>query len=350
MTEMISYKQNLQKIGINPGTSVFYKPAPVRENTTYFYSRPNSLRQAIRAMLPPPHIGEPPYGRDHVDDSGYDINVECQGIATDGKYWYLTSNPNLDILSASNGMYWKMIYVLPMGPIAREKIDWNRSVKIALPGHVGQVAYYQYKDQDHGQIFVGYYEESGDPAKCFAQIIAYDVDDGYLSNPNPITLTPFQKNPDYYCWKLEFQAINPWDELFYCQDTNDPVNPPAFWTYDRTGKRIGNFKMSTPALNAQGACFSNNGHLYVSCLDDEVGNSDCTIIRIYSALSGVFLGVIPVAKDAEGHEMEGICFWDNIPYGEYRTQLHLVVLENGLDNSGDEIDVRHYGGDPPELV
>jgi hypothetical protein len=81
---MTSLKNSLEKIG-EPKPNSMYKPIP-----SGFHSSPRSLKAAIKAMDLPLIEN---WTLANVDNFyNEDWTEECQGIVTDGNFWYLVSN------------------------------------------------------------------------------------------------------------------------------------------------------------------------------------------------------------------------------------------------------------------
>jgi hypothetical protein len=96
---MLSYRDKLTKIGIGANVSVSYKD---------FYSKPESLRQAVRSMDAPPSQDWSQVSDIFRDDS---LTDEVQGVAWDGSHWIFSTNAN----QLKPGANDKAIYVFEGG-------------------------------------------------------------------------------------------------------------------------------------------------------------------------------------------------------------------------------------------
>src|SRR5262249_34705999 len=96
---MISYRENLAKIGISLDSSVSYRD---------FFSAPQSLRQAILSMDAPGSHDWHQVSDIFRDESWTD---EVQGVAYDGEHWIFSTNAN----QKKPGCKDKAIYVFQAG-------------------------------------------------------------------------------------------------------------------------------------------------------------------------------------------------------------------------------------------
>jgi hypothetical protein len=117
--------------------------------------------------------------------------------------------------------------------------------------------------------------------------------------------------------------------------------------------------------NVQGACFSPNGHLYVSENVRMPSNNKFKRVSYFSALNGYKYGEIwnlaekgnlpfsiPALGKPDGDwpdEMEGLCFYDFYRADGLRCQIHVVVLRNNAVGD-DGIFLNHFCAEHPDLV
>lgn len=324
---MPSYREQLSKIGIGPG-------APVSWSS--FASKPRSLRTAMRAM------DAPAQGDWHqVDDAFADEfwTDEVQGIAFNGTHWIFSTNANQDKPDVED----KALYVFapdtPMtddGWVTRLKFkDVPHPYAGALESHShwGQITYYQ------GHLYVSHFWTEDSPRSGQSSVVVFECSGAHLSFSRWVTLGLSNTRST-----LEFQAINPWDGLFYsCEGGRDPRY--EIYRHDpKDGSVVGDpLRLNIPLIhNVQGACFSDNGHLYV-VTNHAWPDEEHQTIHCYSALNGVRLGVIPVLAE-EGYptqELEGLCIVDG--------RIHVVLLENP-DVALDNIFVKTLITSTPDIV
>jgi hypothetical protein len=335
---MISLKENLAKIGITSGTPVSYHDS--------FASRPASLRQAIRSMDAPQNWQ--PVSDIFRDDFWTD---EVQGIGWDGSNWIFSCNANQSKPDAND----KAIYVFrggqPLGDgkwicrIAYKDVPHPIAGLDESDDHWGQLTCY------NGSVYVSHYW-SGGPKQSQTNVVVFKNSGGILQYENKWIPLEQVTSSDGRTGYPEFQGINPWDGKFYSCLGGE--NVPEFFIHNPdTGlweeKRTFHLNGFMPRT-VQGACFSTNGHLYVA-VDSRSSDwgRDYKWIFYYSALTGTFLGKIPVLAEEDGQELEGICY-GAVSFGDGRTaQIHAILLEN-RDVALDNIFFKSFAADVPEAV
>jgi hypothetical protein len=320
---MASYRTELTKIGIAASASVSYLG---------FDSKPKSFRQAMASMSAPGSEAWSQVSDIFRDDDWTD---EIQGVAWDGSHWIFSANANQD----KPGHNDKAIYSFKGGATLADDA-WASMVKYKdvphpISGlhesddHWGQVTFFE------GSIFVAHFWEGGQ--KPNANVVVFDDADGMVSYNRWIELDLPTSPTDGRHARAEFQAINPWDGLFYTCFGDGDIH--EFFMHDPesgnwTGKTL---KLNPPVTQVQGACFSPNGHLYISTNAPLPSDDDYQTIRYYSPLNGHQFGVIPVLADQHlpDQELEGLCFANvTVPDGQ-PAQIHAVLLENhdlAIDN------------------
>lgn len=333
---MLSYRDNLVKIGIESNASVSYKS---------FYSKPRSLRDAILSMQAPASQDWSQVSDIHRDDYWTD---EVQGVAWDGSHWIFSCNANQKKPNVKD----KAIYVFKGGQSLGDN-KWISMLKLKdvphpLPGlkesddHWGQLTYY------NGFVYVAHFWVSG--FKKEANVVVFKNNDGFLTFHEWIELEMPKSPTDGRQERVEFQAINPWDGMFYTCFGAGTIH--EFFIHDTNGKYTGKtLKFNIPITKVQGACFSPNGHLYIATNEYLQGDDKYQTIRYYSALNGHRLGVIPVlAKEKlPDEELEGMCF-ANISFGNEKTaQIHVVLLENHKV-ALDDIFFKSFSSAKPDIV
>jgi hypothetical protein len=342
---VVSYRESLVRIGIPRNQAVSYLG---------FTSRPKSLRQAIRSMYGPTAWKT-------VDDlylPDEDWTDECQGVVFDRAHghWIFSTNN-----SVTKGLY----VFNEHGPLtdAGVRASLNlREVADAVFDHIGQICLFE------GDIYVSHYNDAG------SHVIKVKLnDDGEPEYVNHVQLDPHPNphgNPN-----PEFQAINPWDSNLYTSFGGGTVT--EFFIHDMHGHAIvdedsdganrtrslkfsvpiepvvvtlpGGIPTVPPGQNpVQGACFSDNGHLYVTSNVFVEEDTSHQTIWCYSALNGHFMGQIPIPADQSNQELEGITWADRSWPDGKRAQLWVILLEN--EAGKDNIFFKALAAEEPELV
>jgi hypothetical protein len=318
---ILSLRTQLKKIG-EPNEG---KPVPAIPSG--FYSAPQSLKAAMISM-------DAPLSEDwsQVSDIFHDEawTDEVQGVDWDGSHWIFSANANQDKPTGHND---KSIYVFEGGSDLKDDHWLSRLKYMNVPhpisgtsepdDHWGQLCCY------NGLVYVSHFWEGG-PKKGETNVVVFKNNGGFLEFYKWIELEKPTSPTDGQSAYAEFQAINPWDGMFYTCFGKDTIY--EFFIHDpESGKYTGKtFKFDIPITKVQGACFSPNGHLYVATNATLPENDKYQTIWYYSALNGRRLGVIAV-KAEEGipdNELEGICY-ANFSFPDGRTaQIHAVLLEN----------------------
>lgn len=287
-------KTSLKKIGEpKPNKAIPHFPSG-------FHSSPKSLKAAMHAMNPPLIESWVLAHTEEIDNMIW--KEECQGITTDGDFWYIISN-NED----KRALY-------------KYRLDFSASSTLEFPEehHIGQPAF------GNGKIFV---PVEGEVAKVWVvntSLVSQGIFD-LGGNPPP------QGGGNPWC------AFHPWNGFLY-SSTFDNVDRVFAYDPNNNFAFQGELRLQGNVVNSvQGGCFSKNGHLYLT--------SDSTEdIRAYSAFNGAFLGSCKVPYDKstlEAEEMEGIALGHIIHSGNVVTFVHVIILDNDWP-SGDEVFFKHY--------
>ena len=321
---MLSYRDNLIKIGFESNAYVSYKS---------FYSKPKSLRDAILSMQAPAsqdwsQVSDLPYDEYWTD--------EVQGVSWDGSHWIFSCNANQKKPDVKD----KAIYVFKGGQTLKD-YTWVSRLKykdITHPvagakesdSHWGQLTYH------NDFVYIAHFWVDG-PKNGEGNVVVFKNNEGFLALHKWIELEKPKSPTDGRQERVEFQAINPWDGMFYTCFGSGIIH--EFFIHDSdsgkyTGKTI---KFDIPITKVQGACFSPNGHLYIATNEYLQTNNRYQTIWYYSALNGYRLGVIPVlAKEKlPNEELQGICFANTSSVDGKMAQIHVILLENhsaALDN------------------
>ncbi len=336
---MISYREGLARIGIQPTDTVAYRD---------FVSSPQSLRQAIQSMDAPASNEWNQVSDIFRDEYWTD---EVQGVAYDNAHWIFSANAN-PIKPGHND---KAIYVFPAGS-KLEDGQWSYRIDykdVPHPvqwteddDHWGQLTYYD------GCVYVAHFWKGG-PKEGMGNVVVFKDHDGVLEFARWIELAEKPTSPtDGRTRNVEFQAINPWDGLLYTCFGDGDIH--ELFLYDMEGKYTGRtLKLSKPLKTVQGACFSPNGHLFVSTVTvpgfPEYLQDEHPKIWYCSALNGHVFGAIDVLAEEAGQELEGICHAEvGFPDG-HTAQIHAILLEN-REPALDNIFFKSFSCARPDLV
>lgn len=331
---MISYRETLRKTGITEGVILNFPSG--------YYNFPRSFRQALFAMNSP----EPSkWFKKYEDEKSENYTNRCNGVATDGKFWYFSSN---DPDREEKGIY---------------KVDFSYNVignmlKLESSGsdHIGALCCYQ------GNLYVA--------CENPQQILIIDTSTFDSFTQHRILGTTGEVSPQRD--KLAWCAIHPWNGFLYSSLSGDEggvshdssgiiktvvdlvtgnINEVASLTTKKPVTEVfgyefreGNFynvpsatiHLKRPIGKVQGGAFTKNGNLLLS--DDE-GNE----IKCYSSLTGHFWGgtAVQVNRSFETYEeMQGLCVSEGLSIEGLPTQIHLILLD--VDLSGDEFFHKHY--------
>lgn len=304
---MISLRDNLKKIGITNESVSF------RE----FYSVPSSMRSAMRAMENP-HPEK--WGIGH-EESGLEGNWtrSCNGVARNFKYWFFSSN--------HKGKRRVYRFDAATGQAAGFVKFGNSN------GHLGDIDFY------NGYIWCALehpHQIGQVPADSFDWIDRYYLCD---SEGGPAT----QKESLSWC------AFNPCNNLLYSSE-NGHTTPPVdlIYAYKFTGTEFrnvpeANIKLKVKIKMIQGGVFSDNGHLLLASDSSED-------IRVFSVLNGHYYGRVPIqvadpvelpwVGDIVAEEVQGLTIWKNWHYGDVKTHVHLILLDEDVGN--DDVYFKHY--------
>lgn len=304
---MTSLKNSLEKIG-EPEPNSVYKPIP-----SGFHSSPRSLKATIKAMDPPLIEN---WALAHVDNFyNEDWTEECQGIVTDGNFWYLVSNNNEK----------RAIY--------KFSLDFNivGAVAVYTEGHhIGHPAF------GNGKIYV--------------PVEPPDEDDNarvWVLDTELISLGVFDLGENtedrHPPGKMPWCAVNPWNSYLYSSVSSgvgsisayDPNNSFSFkGTLSIEGEQVD---------KVQGGCFSKNGHLYLTSEETED-------IRGYSALNGKFLGSYKVDYNkSDDEEMEGLTLGHITHANGISSYVHVIILDNDT-LSNDDVYFKHFTVPDPLIL
>jgi hypothetical protein len=306
---MISLRNSLEKIG-EPEPNGTFKLIP-----SGFRSFPQSLGAAVNAMNPPLIENWTSLPVDNFNNQDWTEN--CQGIVTDGNFWYVVSN------NKSTRAIYK--FSLDFDFIDDEPFDEDQ---FGADQHIG-----------HPALWNG---------KLYVPVEPPDVDDNarvWVLDTDLLSLDIFELGQNDYRHppgKMPWCAINPWNSLLYSSVSGnvdlvsayDPNHSFSFSNKD-------SIHIEGEIIHAvQGGCFSNNGHLYLTS-DDSVD------IRGYSALNGKFLGSFPLDY-GEGDEIEGLCIGHTINSAGVSSFVHVLILDN--EGTEDDVFINHFSVPDPSVL
>ena len=281
------------------------------------------LRDALRSCRDP-QVDQWTEHKRHFKN--LDWTRRCQGIATDGSRWFVSSNfrrfPGVYRLDSS------------MNTIEK-KVEIPRSVG----GHVGALDVYD------GRVYVALEEP--------AQITVYDLDLNRIEllRTRDRMGRAIEGPGNHFSWC----AVDPWnDDLLYTADGFYEVSKLVAFhkatgslVEDERGGNDGGTGQSTtimleqpPVKRNQGGCFSPNGKIYLSSdgRDGEHG------IYCFQRPTGKLLGRIGFEihqfPEPENEEAEGITFCPMEVAG-VRTHLHFVLLDKDVP-SLDDVHFKSY--------
>lgn len=299
---MTSLKDSLKKIG-EPESDSAFKPIP-----SGFCSYPQSLRGAVRAMNPP-LIEEWRLAGDVVHYSDLDWTENCQGIVTDGNFWYVVSNNK-------NEGDKRAVYKFSLDFTEINHISSTQNEHIGHPALWNNKLYVPVEPDNDNRT---------------ARVWVLDTD-FTTSDSSNIYFPLGENNNRRPPGKIPWCAVNPWNSFLYssvfsgvnCLSAYDPNDSFAYkGKIDLEGDTVD---------KVQGGCFSNNGHLYLTS-DDSVD------IRGYSALNGSFLGSLGLDY-GDGDEIEGLCLGHAIDPAGITSFVHVIILAN--QGTKDDVFINHF--------
>jgi hypothetical protein len=251
----------------------------------------------------------------HIDSFyNQDWTEECQGIATDGNFWYIVSNKENK----------RAVY--------KFSLDFNPIKTVLWPNDQPQNQHIGHPALCDGKIYVSV--EPHDPNETArvwmlnTDLMTLGIFDlGYTENRHPVG-------------KMPWCAVNPWNSLLYSSNSDDVRYVCAYDLKNSFAfKRILNLGDSK-VDKVQGGWFSNNGHLYLS--------SDGSVdIRGYSAFNGKFLGSFGL-EYGEGDEVEGLCLGRFTNSDGIASFVHVIILDN--EDHEDDVFINHFSVPDPSVL
>ena len=300
---MISLRNSLEKIGEPDGNGPF-KPIP-----SGFHSSPQNIRAAVNAMNDPLMEG---WTLTHIDNfNNQEWTEECQGIATDGSFWYVVSNNENKRAVYKFSLDFNLIKfgIAPVNYHIGHPAVWSNKIYIPV----------EPPDEDNNsRVWV-----------LDTELSSFGIFDlGFNEDRNP---------PG----KMPWCAINPWNSYLYTSVSSgvelvSAYDPNNLFSFKKT------LKIEGEKINSvQGGCFSNNGHLYLT-------SDDSADIRGYSALNGKFLGSFKLDY-GDGDEIEGLCIGRTIDSTGKSSFVHVIILDNE-SISRDDVYINHFSVPDPSVL
>ncbi len=316
---MISYRQQLAKIGYQPNEFVSYRS---------FFLAPHSLRETLCSMDFPRDFSEVIPG----DEIGEDWTEEVQGCAFAHGRWFLVSNrsgaPRLHVFEGLDFpkvqvKSWDLRGVPPPNP-SLPGFQFNHFGAILISGD---------------EIFIDHwYNNSG-------QILVLQGDGASIYFSRWINLA----NPD---GRVGMIAINFERRKIVTAGGGLNIDRVYLHSLD-TGEYEDKMLMLNPGIHdqcyAQGGFWSPNNHLYISSgeghfLESAKGHQ---YIYCYSPLNGRLLNRIGVPSEEGSQELEG-CSYAAVVRNGRQVYVHAVLLANRIFT--DNIFLKSFSADRPELI
>ncbi len=301
-----------------------------------FPPRLSTLEKALTPVRP--ETWDKPKESHHTDQAWTE---ECQGVTTDGTYWYLTSNNNtqIDGLNVDHDNL-RAVRAWPRGGLIGGEASatyWfggdSRTSDIA---HVGDL------DWHDGLLYVA----CEDPV-C---VVLLRPEPGAFTYVGRHTLQQSSSaGPDQQLTHNPWCAVNPWDGLLYSSNFGDfdavsETDPDYLarhlFGYDRatwTCRR--QIPIDPPRQKVQGGAFAPNGQLLLSSSADNA-------ILCFDGLTGRYLGSSPIMSEGT-QEVEGLCYAPTVHDDGTVTNVHVILLDNSLFEY-DGMYFKHYRA--PDLM
>ncbi len=271
---------------------------------------------------------------------------ECNGVATDGRAWFFTSNQDPPLQVAVEGFP----SVAGGVPLSREqlvvgqpgvfqtdeagRVVRHHHIERSLAGHVGDL------DLFAGRLYVALEQPTG--------LLVLDSDLNRLAYHR--IHTPDGKT---FAWC----SIHPWNGLLYTCDWNGADRAYAFDPETAQRRDAADLNLGRTLKRVQGGAFSPTGQLFLASDDEsrvELDPRSRRPVRVerghpgiyaYSAATGSYLGHLPVQVHhgvPKFEEIEGMCFGPRTLGGSERL-IHLVLLDMDPIATGDDIHLKSYG-------
>jgi hypothetical protein len=280
-----------------------------------FHSTPRRLRSALRATASPQieSWSLVPVAQEFANRGWTE---ECQGLTTDGEFWYVSSN-NDDFRAIHK------LKLVDFSPVS--VIPPFATFPKHLGSHIGSPDYHE------GRIYA--------PLEPSLQVLIFDTSPTFIGaaalKPGTLTSLPQQQMP--WC------AVNPWNGLLY---TSNFDNVTEVYAYDpnQDFSFVKSLTLRGGEINGvQAGVFSKNGHLYLA-------SDKSKKILAFSAMNGHYLGSCKIPYEQGGleqEELEGIAILP-IDLLVIKAHIHVLVLDNDLNS--DDVFLKHFVAPSPEDV
>ncbi len=253
---------------------------------------------------------------------------ECQGVTSDGSYWYISSN-NED----ARGVH-------------RFAMDMTHRTFVSLAGaggdHLGDIDYHDgslYCAMERPRLLVVLPTARFEVPDAGVSVVELEGSDGGA---------PPQGNSMPWC------AVHR-NGLLYSSGFGREADPVRVVHAYRRGDG-GAYRhvpekdivLDTEVTRIQGGCFSANGLLLSSDATDDIIAFGLTPTQS-GGMSGAALHREPIRKESRRHEeVEGIAYLENCRFAGELSNVHLILLDNDFADR-DDIFFKHFRIDSPYL-
>lgn len=335
---MISYRGRLAEIGVRPGSAVSLRrdlPGGFRPTG----GSPTHLTN-LGAATPNPVAGWEKISCENKSTD--DWTRQCQGVTSDGTWWYITSNYSGPFIAASRNHTLQGIYKLGHNMAYSAFFSLGPLYAFNDGLHIGDLDFFEdllyvAVQNPHGVAVV-------DPSS--GQVLRF------------LRIPPQQQGVDLLSWC----AINPLNRYLYTSEFGGPGSPDVtrVLAYELTDPLTRVSKADIPLDPAggllrmrelQGGCFTPRGHLILSS-----SYSNC--LFCCSALNGFLYGTAGIEVNSTAlidiQEVEGVCVRTGIRFrcddteGAYLSaEVHVILLGNRTV-AHDMVWFKHYAVSAPE--
>lgn len=326
---MVSLRNSFLKIGEpKPGKSIPAIPSG-------FNSFPDSLKAAIEAMQSPSMESWSLVKMDELDNKVW--TEECQGMTSDGNFWYVGSNSGKDSFDPET-----FEFIEHYRGVYKFKLDFIPVIhrSFSEEGHVGPPCVYD------GKVYI----PIGDGKPRVWLLDTNLMDQGIYE---------LGRNGTTQNGNIPWCAINPWNGNLYSsifgnnQGEDDDGDVDGLYVYDPDDNfnYKGYFPIGGGIIHrVQGGYFSRNGQLYLS-VDTEP--HEFGEIRAYSALNGSFLGSkhITYEDDMTYGELENTSIMHLIHSDGSASYVQVMVLDNDeILGREDDVYIYNFSVPDPEAI
>jgi len=286
----------------------------------------NDLEQIVKAMmLDPQPEAWVEVNSNHIDEHWTE---ECQGVTHGGGHFYFSCDD-----AGKPGSHDRAIYRYVGGG----EVETVLEIGNIYGKHLGDLDFFD------GKLFCAIEEPIG--------ILVVDASTGMALECTPLKSSDGGSSPQTSC---SWCAVNPWNRLLYSSEFRGPVK--LVRAYDPAAgfrnKAEHDLELPYPwASSVQGGCFSPNGHLYLATDERDLDEPKYKLIRVFSAMSGGYLGAVRILAEEDNQELESVCYAPVSVKGTV-AYVHAIVLENvaSLSAASDNVFFKSYGVPNPAAV